>query len=102
LTLVGAVVRRHVETVAHLDQIVTTEHAHLRVVTSLDSVTDMAETLYPRRQRCKACRKAFNRTDPVDGGPVVLDGLYCSYRCAGAATPPTDPAKAHRQCALPA
>lgn len=62
----------------------------------------MAETLYPRRQRCKACRKAFAGTDPVDGKPVVLDGLYCSYRCAGAAAPPSDPAAANRQCAMPA
>jgi hypothetical protein len=51
------------------------------------------EILYPRRQRCHACRRFF--------GPLVVKGLYCSYGCAG--MPPPLPGEAGpggiRQCA---
>lgn len=35
--------------------------------------------LYPVRQRCRKCRRFF--------GPLVVDGLYDSWECAGR-TPP--------------
>lgn len=62
----------------------------------------MSKNTYPARQRCKACRHGFAAKDKIDGGPVVLGGLYCSYRCARAPEPGTDPAAAPRECALPA
>lgn len=54
----------------------------------------MAETVFPQRQRCKACRGGLGRTvhDPV------LFGLYCSPRCAGIAAPATRAADAPREC----
>ncbi|TXH11142.1 MAG: hypothetical protein E6R04_03000 [Spirochaetes bacterium] len=51
----------------------------------------MAETMFPQRQRCKKCRGGFT-TD-------VLNGLYCSYKCAVHPLPAKDPAKAPRECA---
>ncbi|MFZ2242791.1 MAG: hypothetical protein WAV90_25105 [Gordonia amarae] len=51
----------------------------------------MADTLFPQRQRCKACRGKLD--------DKVLSGLYCSYRCAGHPLPTTDAAKAPRECA---
>ncbi|MFF8917466.1 hypothetical protein ACF08M_30200 [Streptomyces sp. NPDC015032] len=54
----------------------------------------MAETLFPKRQRCKACRGSLGKTvnDPV------LFGLYCSPKCAGIANPATRPEDAPREC----
>lgn len=40
--------------------------------------------LYPDRSRCLACRSYF--------GFIVLDQLFCSYRCAGVEAPSLDPA----------
>lgn len=51
----------------------------------------MAETLFPKRQRCKACRGAFTGH--------VLNGLYCSYKCANHPEPTKDASKAPRECA---
>lgn len=35
----------------------------------------MSEKMFPERQRCLTCRKKLE--------DVVIDGLYCSYRCGG-------------------
>lgn len=35
--------------------------------------------IYPRRKRCRACRAYF--------GFLVVDGMYCSYACAGRPKP---------------
>ncbi|KMV19639.1 hypothetical protein ACT17_06265 [Mycolicibacterium conceptionense] len=51
----------------------------------------MAETTFPERQRCKTCRGKLDQT--------VLNGLFCSYRCAKHPEPAIDPAKAPRECA---
>jgi len=51
----------------------------------------MPETLYPKRTRCKKCRKLLENT------PVV-DGLYCSYRCAQVPRPSEKVADAPRWC----
>lgn len=51
----------------------------------------MAETLFPKRQRCKACGHGFKSH--------VLGGLFCSYRCAGHPEPTTDVFAAPRECA---
>lgn len=53
----------------------------------------MAEKLFPERQRCKGCSKSLG----ASGAPVLL-GLFCTPRCAKMAEPPTDPAKAPREC----
>lgn len=53
----------------------------------------MVETLFPERQRCKTCRGSFKSH--------VLNGLYCSYKCAKHPLPTTDAAKAPRECAYP-
>jgi hypothetical protein len=50
----------------------------------------MSEILFPERQRCKKCRKGFDK--------VVLDGLFCSYRCAGLKSPSTRLVDAPRGC----
>jgi len=50
----------------------------------------MPETLYPVRLRCKTCRKAFEN--------IILDGLYCSYRCAHLPQPSSNVADAPRHC----
>lgn len=50
----------------------------------------MAEILYPKRLRCKTCRKNLETT--------VLDGLYCSYRCAKLPQPSKNIADAPRHC----
>jgi len=50
----------------------------------------MAETLFPKRLRCKTCRKGLEK--------IVLDGLYCSYRCAGVPVPSNKVAEAPRHC----
>lgn len=42
-------------------------------------------SLYPKRQRCAACRCFF--------GPVVLAGQWCSYECAGHPAPSLNPAR---------
>lgn len=54
----------------------------------------MAETLFPKRQRCKTCGKGLGlrAEDPV------LFGLFCTPRCAGIANPATTPASAPREC----
>ena len=52
----------------------------------------MAIKLYPTRQRCKECSKKLEKT--------VLDGLYCSYKCAKLPEPFKTPAEAPRQCKL--
>lgn len=51
----------------------------------------MSETLYPTRLRCKQCRKG------LEGTPVV-DGMYCSYRCAKVPAPSANIADAPRGC----
>ena len=38
--------------------------------------------LWPARVRCRACRRFF--------GPLVLDGQWCSYACAGHPEPSAD------------
>lgn len=50
----------------------------------------MAETLFPKRQRCKACGKKLE--------DLVILGLYDSYRCAGMAQPAKTPEEAPREC----
>lgn len=50
----------------------------------------MTETLFPKRQRCKACGKKLEQT-------VVL-GLYDSYRCAGMPGPAKTTEAAPREC----
>lgn len=42
----------------------------------------MSETLFPARERCKACRKGLG----AQGAPVLF-GLYCSAKCAGIPAP---------------
>lgn len=51
----------------------------------------MSETTFPERQRCKTCRGGFKTH--------VLDGLYCSYKCAKHPEPTKDPKQAPRECA---
>lgn len=50
----------------------------------------MADVLFPKRQRCKTCRKAFEKT--------VLDGLFCSYQCANILAPKANIDLAPRNC----
>lgn len=50
----------------------------------------MAEVLFPKRQRCKACGKKLENT-------VVL-GLYDSYRCANMPAPSKTPEESPREC----
>jgi DNA-binding XRE family transcriptional regulator len=50
----------------------------------------MADTLFPTRKRCKKCSKKLEA--------VVLEGLYCSYSCAGAPQPFSKPEQAPRGC----
>lgn len=54
----------------------------------------MAETLFPIRKRCKACRAGLG----LAAGQPVLLGLYCSPRCAGMAQPATAVDQAPREC----
>lgn len=51
----------------------------------------VAESTFPQRQRCKSCRAKLDTH--------VLDGMYCSYRCAQHPEPARDPGKAPRECA---
>lgn len=51
----------------------------------------MAETLYPKRQRCKTCGKGF-----PERGAIL--GLYDTYKCAGMAEPFKHPKDAPRPC----
>lgn len=48
----------------------------------------MAETYFPKRQRCKACGKKL--------GEIVLKKQFCSYKCAGHPGPAKVPP---RECA---
>lgn len=41
----------------------------------MSDMARMTENTFPQRTRCKKCRKKLEQ--------VVLDGLYCSYACAG-------------------
>lgn len=50
----------------------------------------MNTLLYPRRERCKTCRKKLDS--------CVLKGLYCSYACAGAKPPSSKVSDAPRGC----
>jgi DNA-binding XRE family transcriptional regulator len=50
----------------------------------------MSEKLFPDRLRCKTCRKKLE--------DVVLNGLFCSYRCAGHPTPAASVTAAPRHC----
>lgn len=50
----------------------------------------MATLLFPERTRCASCRKKLDR--------VVLDGQYCSYKCAGAPEPAKDLDQVPRHC----
>lgn len=54
----------------------------------------MAEVLFPRRMRCRACRGALG-TKAID---PVYAGLYCSPRCAGIPEPARSPEEAPREC----
>lgn len=48
------------------------------------------KSLYPERQRCAKCRKAF--------ALVVVDGIYDSYACAGIRAPSTRLSDTPREC----
>lgn len=50
--------------------------------------------VYPQRRRCASCRGGLgvHVTDPV------LDGLYCSARCASVPAPADRPDEAPREC----
>jgi len=50
----------------------------------------MADVLFPKRQRCKACGKKLEN--------IVVLGLYDSYRCAEMAPPAKTPDEAPREC----
>lgn len=50
----------------------------------------MPEKIFPERLRCKTCRKGLDK--------VVLDGLYCSYRCANLPVPSSKVTDAPRNC----
>ena len=50
----------------------------------------MSEKLYPERQRCKTCRKAFS--------DQVLASLFCSYKCGGFPLPAKNISDAPRSC----
>lgn len=52
----------------------------------------MAELLFPARQRCKNCSKKLEE--------IVLDGVYCSYKCIKLPAPARDVEKAPRSCRL--
>lgn len=52
----------------------------------------MTEKLFPERKRCKTCRGGLSA--------IVLDGLYCSYKCATLPEPFKDIMKAPRGCRL--
>lgn len=54
----------------------------------------MAETYFPARKRCKACRRALGST-PAD---PVLKGQFCTASCAGMAAPAATPETAPREC----
>lgn len=45
--------------------------------------------VWPQRQRCRKCRNYF--------GWTIVDGLFCSYECAGLPEPSRDPADWPRQ-----
>jgi hypothetical protein len=50
------------------------------------------DSVWPERKRCRKCRRYF--------GPLVLDGKFCSYHCAGHDVPSIDPAdwpRGHRR-----
>lgn len=51
----------------------------------------MAETLFPQRQRCKKCRGGFAPN-------LVVDGIFCSYKCAGVKAPTVKMDDAPRGC----
>jgi ribosome-binding protein aMBF1 (putative translation factor) len=68
---------------------------HFKIfLTSYNSlITDisyMTEKLYPDRLRCKSCRKNLEQ--------IVLNGLYCSYKCAKHPAPTPKIADAPRHC----
>lgn len=50
----------------------------------------MATTLYPTRTRCFACRKKLD--------DVIIDGMFCSYKCAKVKAPSQKVADAPRHC----
>lgn len=52
----------------------------------------MAEIIFPQRTRCKKCRSKLDT--------VVLNGLFCSYKCASAPAPAKKPEDAPRGCRL--
>lgn len=54
----------------------------------------MAETLFPKRRRCKTCGKGLGLR-PQD---PVLFGLYDTPKCAGIANPSIRPEDAPREC----
>lgn len=56
-----------------------------------DNASMSKETLYPERQRCKACGKSF-----PERGAIL--GLYDTYRCAKMAEPYKKPEDAPRPC----
>ncbi len=53
-------------------------------------IENMAEKTYPERQRCRKCNKKLNE--------VVLEGMFCSYRCGNFAQPYAKVDDAPRQC----
>lgn len=50
----------------------------------------MSKKLFPQRQRCENCRKKLEST--------VINGVHCSYSCAGLPAPADSPTKAPRSC----
>lgn len=46
--------------------------------------------IYPERQRCAKCRKSLST--------IVVQGLYCSYSCAGVKSPSSKVSDAPREC----
>lgn len=50
----------------------------------------MTNKLFPERQRCARCRKKLEN--------VVLDGMYCSYKCLQTCVPSNDVDDAPRYC----
>jgi hypothetical protein len=50
----------------------------------------MSEMLFPKRSRCKTCKKKLDST--------VLKGLFCSYKCAEHPAPSPNVSAAPRHC----
>lgn len=53
----------------------------------------MSEVLFPTRHRCRTCRGSLGKA-----GAAVLDGQYCSPKCACVAPPAAQADSAPREC----